>query len=160
MSARDQLSSCSVDLDSPKNFPLRQKAREACQQLGKSSAQVESIARIDKPRRTPHRSSVAHRPPTPTASLGPATKASAAPSADAPSAISIGSAIALALFVLLFLFRYVRTVVQIYSWNIYKPESTCLSRHHGCGLKNIEDAVRAAQVRLLSSKSWTWNRWS
>ena len=38
------------DLDPPKSFPLRQKAREACQQLGQiTQAQVDSIARIGKP---------------------------------------------------------------------------------------------------------------
>ena len=52
----------------------------------------------------------------------PAAETAAVPSAAAPSAMSIGSAVALALFVLFFLFRYVRTVVSIYSWNTYKPK--------------------------------------
>ncbi|CAK4031948.1 glycosyltransferase family 2 [Lecanosticta acicola] len=48
---------------------------------------------------------------------------SAAPAADSPSAMATTSAIFLALFFLVFTFRYLRTVVSMYSWNTYKPKA-------------------------------------
>ncbi|CAK4031273.1 Hypothetical predicted protein [Lecanosticta acicola] len=45
-----------------------------------------------------------------------------APAAESPSTVTLMSALFLALFFLVFVFRYLRTVVSIHSWNTYKPK--------------------------------------